>query len=104
INIEYRKYLEGLKNNVVTDFRMPNPFGETKPVHEFHNFLGEIWFLKHRTNLFNESPLGAFIYDAVRNKATTEHDTKTLIDLVNTDLTRSVPYMGKYDNAKFSFV
>jgi len=95
INVKYKEYLEGLKNGIITDFRMPNPFGEIKPVNEFHNFLGECWFLENRTNLFNDSPLGAFIYDAVRNKATKEKDIKSLIRIVNTSLTRAVRYPGR---------
>lgn len=101
INIEYKKYLEGLRSGTITNFRMPNPFGECELVNEYHNFIGECWFLEHRTNLFSDNPLGAFIYDAVRNKATKEKDIKTLIDIVNTGLTRSVDYPEKTKNNKF---
>lgn len=98
INIKYREYLKWLRNGIITDFLMPNPFGEIEPVNEFHNFLGECWFLEHRTNLFTDSPLGAFIYDGVRNKATKEKDIKVLIEIVNTGLTRAVRYPGKESN------
>jgi hypothetical protein len=101
INAEYRKYLEGLKNGIITNFRMPNPFGECEPVNEYHNFIGECWFLEHRTNLFSDNPLGAFIYDAVRNKAIKEKDKKILIEIVNTGLTRSVDYPEKTNSNKF---
>lgn len=101
INIEYRKYLEGLKNGIITNFRMPNPFGECEPVNEYHNFIGECWFLEHHTNLFSGNPLGAFIYDALRNKATKERDVKTLIEIFNTGLTRLVNYLEKTNNNKF---
>jgi|GEM_PF-1555868 len=101
INAEYRKYLEGLRNGIITDFRLPNPFGECEPVNEYHNFIGECWFLEHRTNLFSDNPLGAFIYEAMRNKATKEQDVKTLIEIVNTGLTRSVDYPRKTANNKF---
>lgn len=104
INAKYREYLEGLRNSTITEFRMPNPFGEIETVNEFHNFLGECWFLENRTDLFNDSPLGAFIYDAVRNKATKEKDTKTLIQIVNTSLTRAVRYPGKKSNAESVFI
>lgn len=95
INAEYKKYLAGLKNGIITDFRLPNPFGECEPVNEYHNFIGECWFLEHRTNLFSDAPLGAFIYEGVRTKATKEPDVKTLIEIVNTGLTRSVDCPGK---------
>ena len=104
INIKYREYLEGLRNGVITDFRMPNPFGECEPVNEFHNFLGECWFLEYHTNLFVGAPLGAFIYDEVRNKATKEKDIKLLIEIVNTSLTRAVRYPGKKSNAESVFI
>jgi hypothetical protein len=101
INKEYKKYLEGLKNGIITDFRLPNPFGECEPVNEYRNFIGECWFLEHRTNLFSDAPLGAFIYEGVRIKATKEQDIKTLIEIVNTGLTRSVDYPGKTASNKF---
>jgi hypothetical protein len=104
INAKYREYIEGLKNGIITEFRMPNPFGETYPVSELHNFLGEYWFLEYRTNLFNDSPLGAFIYDAVRNKAIKEKDITTLIQFVNSGLTRAVHYPGKKSNAESVFI
>ena len=101
INAAYKKYLEGLRNGTITDFRLPNPFGECEPVNEYHNFIGECWFLEHRTNLFSDNPLGAFIYEGVRNKAIKEQDIKTLIDIVNTGLTRSVDYPEKTNSNKF---
>lgn len=104
INTEYIEYLEGLKNGIITDFLMPNPFGECEPVIEFHNFLGECWFLKYHTDLFTGNALGAFIYDAVRNKATKEKDVKSLIEIVNTSLTRAVHYPGKRSNAESIFI
>lgn len=104
INAEYKKYLEGLKNGIITDFRIPNPFGECEPVNEYHNFIGECWFLEHRTNLFNDAPLGAFIYDGIRNKAIKEKDIKTLIEIANTSLTRAVSYPEKKSNAESVFI
>jgi hypothetical protein len=95
INKQYIEYIEGLKNGIITDFRIPNPFGKIEPVNEFHNFLGEGWFIKHRTNIFNEAPLGAFIYESFCNKATQENDVKTLRELADTDITRTVHYPGK---------
>jgi hypothetical protein len=104
INAKYREYIEGLRNGLITEFRMPNPFGEIEPVIEFHIFLDECWFLDNRTKLFNNSVLGAFMYDGVRNKATTETDIKTLIQLVNSSLTRDVCYPGKKSNAESVFI
>lgn len=104
INTEYRQYLKGLKSGVVTDFRMPNPFGECEPVNEFYNFLGECWFLEHHTDLLSGNALGAFIYDGVRNKATKEKDIKSLIEIVNTSLTRAIHYPGKKSNAESVFI
>ncbi len=95
INKRYIEYMKGLENGIVTDFRIPNPFGETEPVNEFHNFIGESWFIKHRTNIFNDAPLCAFIYEGVRNKATQENDIKTLKEIAATDITRTVYYPGK---------
>ena len=104
INAKYREYLEGLRNGIITEFRMPNPFGEIEPVIEFHIFLDECWFLENRTKLFNDSVLGAFMYDGVRNRATKEKDIKTLIQLVNSSLTRDVCYPGKKSNAESVFI
>ncbi len=104
INIKYKEYLGGLRNGIITDFRMPNPFGECEPVLEFNNFLGECCFLEHHTNLFTGNPLGAFIYDELRNKATKEKDIKLLIEIVNTSLTRAVRYPGKKSNAESVFI
>ena len=104
INTRYREYLEGLRNGRITDFRMPNPFGECKPVNEYHNFLGECWFYGYHTDLFTGNALGAFIYDGVRNKATKEKDIKELIKIVNTSLTRAVRYPGKKSNAESIFI
>ncbi len=104
INIKYREYLDGLRNGIITDFRMPNPFGECESVLEFHNFLGECWFLKHHTDLFTGNALGAFIYDGVRNKATSEKGVESLIEIVNTSLTRSVHYPRKKSKAESVFI
>jgi hypothetical protein len=104
INAKYREYIGGLRNGIITEFRMPNPFGEIEPVFEFHVFLDECWFLENRTKLFNDSVLGAFIYDGVRNKATKEKDIITLIQLVNSSLTRDVCYPGKKSNAESVFI
>ena len=95
INKKYIEYIKGLGNGIITDFRMPNPFGEIEPVNEFHNFLGECWFIKHHTSIFNDAPLGAFIYNGARNKATQEKDIKTLKEIAETDITRAVYYPGK---------
>lgn len=103
-NAEYREYLEGLRNGTITDFRMPNPFGECDPVIEYHNFLGEYWFHEYKTNLFTGNPAPAFIYEAVRAKAIQEHDVKTLIEMVNTSLTRAVRFPGKKSNAESLFI
>jgi hypothetical protein len=100
INDGYRAYLDGLKDGRISDFRMPNPFGEIGPVNDFHNFLGECWFLEYKTHLFSDNPLGAFIYDGIRNKATMEQDIQTLIKLVNTGLTRAVDYPEKTNSTE----
>ena len=104
INIEYKKYLEGLRNDIITDFCMPNPFGECEPVNEYHNFIGECWFLEHRTNLFSDNPLGAFIYDGIRNKYTKEKNIEELIKIVNTAKTRSVVFPGRKTNEESIFI
>lgn len=104
INIEYKKYLEGLRSGIITNFRMPNPFGECEPVNEYHNFIGECWFSEHHTNLFVDSPLGAFIYDGIRNKAIKEKDIKLLIEIVNTSKTRNVIFPGRKTNEESIFV
>ncbi|MEZ5404891.1 MAG: hypothetical protein R3F23_01590 [Verrucomicrobiia bacterium] len=96
INVEYREYVDGLKKGIITDFRVPNPFGECEPVNQFRNFLGECWFLEHHTNLFKDNHvLGAFIYDVIRNKAVKEKDIKLLVEMTDTNLTRAVCYPGK---------
>ena len=104
INIKYREYLEGLRNGIITTFRMPNPFGECEPVNEFYNFLGECWFREHHSDFFTGNALASFIYEGVRDKATKEKDMKTLIELVNSSLTRTVCYPGKKSNAEPVFI
>jgi len=71
---------------------------------EFHNFIGEYWFLEHHTDLFTDNALGAFIYDGIRNKATKEKDIKSIIEIANTSLTRAVNYPGKKNNAESVFI
>src|SRR3989344_1998741 len=44
INQSYREHLEGLKNEFITEFRIPNPFGECAEVNEYFNFIGECLF------------------------------------------------------------
>lgn len=95
INVQYKEFIKGLNNGIITGFRMPNPYGETESVYEFRNFFSECWFIKHRTNIFNNNPLGSFIYDAVLNKSIKENDINTLKETANTDITRVVYYPGK---------
>jgi len=104
INTKYREYLEGLRNGIITHFRMPNPFGESEPVGEFHNFLGECWFLRYHTGLFTGNALGAYIYEAIRDKAIKAQDIQSLIRLANTSLTRAVTFPCKRSNAESVFV
>ena len=104
INSKYREYLEGLKNGIITDFRMPNPFGEINPVNEIHNFIGECWFLEHHSNVFNDAPLGAFMYDGLRNKAIKEKDVKLLIKITNTAKTRNVIFPSRKSNEESIFI
>ena len=104
INARYREYLEGLRNGLVTDFRIPNPFGEIVPVNEYRNFLGECCFYEHHTNLLNDNPPAAFIFEALLDKATKEKDIKSLIEIVNTSLTRSVNFPGKKSNDESIFI
>jgi hypothetical protein len=104
INAKYRQYLEGLANGTITEFRLPNPFGECEPVIEFYNFLSECWFLEHHTNVFQRNALGAFAYDRVRDEAVKNKDIKTLIKMANTSLTRAIYYPHKRSNAESVFI
>jgi hypothetical protein len=104
INTKYREYLEGLESGIITDFRMPNPFGECESVMEYYNFLGETWFYEYRTQLLSNNLLGAFAYDGLRNTATVEKDIKTLIGLVNSAKTRKVIFPGKKTNEESVFI
>jgi hypothetical protein len=105
INTKYKEFLKCLKKGVISNFRIPNPFGECEPVNEYRNFIGENWFLAHHTNLFNDkSPLGAFVCDALRKKAINENNVKLLIEITNTALTRSVDFPGKKDNDNSKFI
>lgn len=103
-NRKYREYLKGLKGGIITDFHMLNPFGEIEAVNEIYNFIGECWFLKYRTNLFTNNPLGAFIYDEFLKKATREKNVKLLVNIVNTAKTRKVIFPGKRDNEESIFI
>ncbi|MCH7918497.1 MAG: hypothetical protein IIC50_10980 [Planctomycetes bacterium] len=103
-NAKYREYLEGLRNSTITEFRMPNPFGEIEAVSELYNFLGECWFIENRTQLFDDSPLGAFVYDELRKKAIKDDNIRTLIDMVNSSLTRAVSYPKKKSNEDSVFI
>ena len=104
INIKYREYLEGLKNGVITDFRMPNPFGECAQVSEYFNFLGECLHNENKGKL-PDDVLGAFVYDALRNKAIKEKDIKLAKELVNTRLTRALTgFPGEKSAAESVFI
>lgn len=102
-NQKYREYLDGLKNGNITDFRHPNPFGESGAVAEYYNFLGEAIF-KYQGRQLSDSVLESFVYDALTNKAVAETDIKCLIRLVNTSLTRSVTFPDKKKNEECVFV
>lgn len=104
VNAKYRKYLENLRSGIITEFRLPNPFGEPDPVLELYNFLGEHWFLKHKTELLTRNALAAFLYDQVRDKATREGDLELLKDIINTAKTREVVFPGKKNNKESIFV
>jgi len=104
INSDYREYLHGLRDNRDTGYLIPNPLGECRLVNEFHNFISECWFLEYRTNLFTDSPLGAFIYEAVRNKAIKEKDISLLIQITNVAKTREVIFPGRRTTEDSVFV
>jgi len=106
INKKYREYIAGLKKGIITDFRMPNPFGECIPVLEYANFVGELLFSLGKPALITNDPvpLGAYVYDALRTKAQKDNDLNLCIEIVNTSLTRAVHYPGKKNNAESVFV
>ena len=102
-NIEYRKYIVGLENGTITNFRHPNPFGEFNAVAEFYNFIGESIF-KQEQRQINDEHFGSSLYDALTDKAFAEKDIKRLIDIVNTSLTRFVTFPDKKSNDFCMFI
>ncbi|MEX2029301.1 MAG: hypothetical protein WD963_02355 [Candidatus Paceibacterota bacterium] len=98
VNIKYREYLENLKRGMITEFSIPNPFGEIMPVMEFHNFLGESFFIKHKENIFNKNLLNTSAYHFLNKQLKEEKDIKKLIDLANTAKTRTVDFPGRKSN------
>lgn len=104
VNEKYREYLARLKEGVIIDFLIPNPFGELEPVNEFRNFIGESWFIKYHTDLFSDKPIGTAIYQALREKAIREEDIKLLKEIANTSLTRSINFPHKKTNENCVFI
>lgn len=102
-NVEYRKYISELKNGNITNFRHPNPFGESNAVAEFYNFICETIFKKEQRQIVDEH-LGSFVYEALTDKALAENDAKSLIDIVNTSLTRFVTFPDKKSNDFCMFI
>jgi hypothetical protein len=96
-NKEYKDYLDNLKNGKITNFLHPNPFGESKDVLEYYNFLGES-LLKHTKEKIPDVTLESFIYGSLTNEAIAKNDVKTLINLANTSLTRAVSFPDKKEN------
>ncbi len=95
-NEKYREYIRALREGTITNFRMPNPFGEPELVLQYLNFLDENWYSKTGKHLMNpESPLGTFIYKTLTDKLIQEGETTELLKLAESDLTRSVIYPGK---------
>ena len=89
INVQYRDYMANLRRGTITAFRMPNPFGDPTAVNEFYNFIGDC-FTRFGLSGLTREPLGAFIYDAVLNKARADKDLKLLREIAATPVTRSL--------------
>ena len=88
-NAKYRDHIAGLKQGVITDFRLPNPFGETGPVNEYHNFIGQCF---HDCGLgqMQHAALGTYIYKVVCDNAHAEKDWKKLLELADSPITRAI--------------
>lgn len=109
INAKYREFISGLKQGIMIDFRMPNPFGDISQVLEYSNFLGERLFKFGQDSILKNDKgeyelLPAFVYDALYSKALKDKDLKLCIEIVNTSLTRAVHYPGKKSNAESVFI
>jgi len=105
INEKYRDFISDLKQGVITDFRIPNPFGDISQVLEYSNFLGERLFKFGQDSILNDDKgepllLPAFVYEALYNKYIKDNNLKLFIELVNSSLTRAVHFPGKKSNAE----
>lgn len=89
INLNYREYISALGKGVITDFVLPNPFGEPLAVLEFFNFIGEC-MARNRLGDLEHVTLGAYIFEGVRRKATEDKDINTLRKLTSTAITRAI--------------
>jgi hypothetical protein len=106
INIKYREYIAGLKSGVITDFVMPNPFGECEPVLEFINFLNECLFKLGKGDMYTykDGPLHTFVYNAGQKAAHKEKDLKFCIELANSRLTRTLPILDQKSDKELIFI
>jgi len=105
INEKYRDFISGLKQGAITDFRIPNPFGDIYRVAEYTDFLGEFLFKFGRDSILKDDKgepllLPAFVYEALYNKYIKDNNLKDFIELVNSSLTRAVHFPGKKSNAE----
>lgn len=106
INIKYREYLAGLKNGFITNFVMPNPFGECEPVLEFINFLNDCLFKLGKGDMYTikDGPLNTFLYNVGIKRYKINKDIKSLIRMVNTRLTRTLPILNQKNDEELIFI
>ncbi len=106
VNTEYREFIAGLKRGIITNFKLPNPFGESKEVLDFINFFEEYLFKSGKKPLFrgDPDPKPSFIWDAVMDKVRKEKDVATYIKIVNTRLTRAIHLDNEKSGRELVFV
>jgi len=82
INLQYREYVLGLKNGIITDFQLPNYGGELNASMEFEEFMNEYLWRLGKPKI-TENSNRAFMINYMTKKYKAEKDTNSLLQLVN---------------------
>lgn len=105
INKKYREHISGLKDSFITDYILPNPWGENLPVLEFENFIEEIYFKLNKEYLLGKGHISeSAYYDFLSHNKKGECDLDTRKKMVNSPLTKRVIFPGRKNDDESIFI